>query len=75
MKVAPQQSLSRPHSIIETGYPPARRLFRIEKVDELGHHGINIGGFYLSSNCNTFLLVMALIFITGGIILTAIAYR
>ncbi len=49
--------------------------FRIEKVDELDHHGISVGGFYISNNCNTFLLVMALIFIVGGVILTAISYR
>lgn len=69
MKVAPESkisTLSRPDS-------PSR--FKIEKIDELGHHGISIGGFYISSSCNTFLLVMAIIFIVGGIIFTAISYR
>lgn len=65
-------TLSRPESIEDS---KSHRRFKFAKVDEEDHHGISIGGFYISTNCNTFLLVMAFIFIVGGVILTAISYR
>ena len=72
MRVAPQEktnnSCSRPESTIGR--------FRIEKIEELGgHHGLNIGGIYVSSNCNAILMVMAIIFVVGGVIFTVISYR
>ena len=60
-------SLSRPET--------QESRFTIEKVDDTGHNGISIGAVFISNNCNTILLVMALIFIVGGIIFTAISYR
>lgn len=70
MRVGPEgkvPKLQRPDSVIE-------RL-RIEKVEEQDHHGITIGGCFVSANCNIFLLIMATIFTVGGIIFTVISYR
>ena len=73
MKVAPealtQPKLSlqaRPESVV------VQRL-QIEKHEE-GHHGIG-HHCHINSTCNTILMVMAAIFIIGGVILTAISYR
>ena len=72
MKVAPESKVS----MATTSRPETQESrFRIEKVDEIGQHGIAIGGVFISNNCNTILLVMALIFIVGGVILSAISYR
>lgn len=69
-------TLSRPNSIEDSSLNSSKnRRFKFAKVDEEDHHGISIGGFYISTNCNTFLLVMAFIFILGGVILTVISYR
>ena len=78
MKVAPENKVSIP---FKTSRPETQESrcdqsrFRIEKVDENGQHGIAIGRVFISNNCNTILLVMALIFIVGGVILSAISYR
>ena len=73
MKVAPEASTqpklslqARPESVV------VQRL-QIEKHEE-GHHGIG-HHCHINSTCNTILMVMAAIFIIGGVILTAISYR
>ena len=67
MKVAPEPKLSRsrPESVIQ-------RL-QIQKQDE-ENHGVG-RHCHINSTCNTILMVMASIFIIGGVILTAISYR
>ena len=67
MKVAPEPKLSRsrPESVIQR--------FQIQKQDE-DHHGVG-RHCHINSTCNTILMVMASIFIIGGVILTAISYR
>jgi len=72
MKVGPE-----PHASVASASRPETQesRFRVEKVDEIGQHGIAIGGMFISNNCNTILLVMSLLFIIGGVIFTAISYR
>ena len=72
MKVGPEPQAS----VASASRPETQESrFRVEKVDEIGQHGIAIGGMFISNNCNTILLVMSLIFIIGGVIFTAISYR
>ena len=63
MKVAPETQAS---MASESGPKIQESRFRIEKVDEIGQHGIIVGGMFISNNCNTILLVMSLLFIIGG---------
>ena len=78
MKVAPESktSVASQKSMFSGSRPETQESrFQIEKVDDTGHNGISIGGVLISNNCNAIMLVMALIFIVGGIIFTAISYR